>query len=53
LWNAVRSMEGAREAVVAAGIDPQRRGETLSVAEFASIERALRAEAERPPEGGD
>ena len=53
LWNAVRSMEGAREAVVAAGIDPQRRGETLSVAEFASIERALPAEAERPPEGGD
>jgi len=24
-----------------AGIDPQRRGETLSVEEFASIERAL------------
>jgi 16S rRNA (adenine1518-N6/adenine1519-N6)-dimethyltransferase len=41
LWNAVRSMPGAREALVAAGIDAQRRGETLSVAEFASIERAF------------
>jgi 16S rRNA (adenine1518-N6/adenine1519-N6)-dimethyltransferase len=41
LWNALRSMRGAREALVTAGIDPQRRGETLSVAEFAAVERAF------------
>jgi 16S rRNA (adenine1518-N6/adenine1519-N6)-dimethyltransferase len=41
LWNALRSMPGAREALQRAGIDPQRRGETLSVAEFAAVERAL------------
>jgi 16S rRNA (adenine1518-N6/adenine1519-N6)-dimethyltransferase len=41
LWNAVKPMPGAREALVAAGIDPQRRGETLSVEEFAAVERAL------------
>jgi 16S rRNA (adenine1518-N6/adenine1519-N6)-dimethyltransferase len=41
LWNAVKNLPGAREAVVAAGIDPQRRGETLTVAEFAAIERVL------------
>ena len=41
LWNAVKSVPGAREALARAGIDPQRRGETLSVAEFASIERAI------------
>ena len=38
---AVRAVPGAREAMARAGIDPQRRGETLSVEEFASIERAL------------
>jgi len=41
LWNALNSMEGGREALQKSGIDPQRRGETLSVAEFASIERQL------------
>jgi 16S rRNA (adenine1518-N6/adenine1519-N6)-dimethyltransferase len=41
LWNAVRAVPGAREAMARVGIDPQRRGETLSVEEFASIERAL------------
>jgi 16S rRNA (adenine1518-N6/adenine1519-N6)-dimethyltransferase len=41
LWNAVKSMPGAREALKAAGIDPQRRGETLTVEEFAAVERAL------------
>ena len=41
LWNALRSMPGAREALQRSGLDPQRRGETLSVAEFASIERAF------------
>jgi 16S rRNA (adenine1518-N6/adenine1519-N6)-dimethyltransferase len=41
LWNAIKPMPGAREALVAAGIDPQRRGETLSVEEFAAVERAL------------
>lgn len=41
LWNALRSVPGAREALERAGIDPQRRGETLSVEEFAAVERAL------------
>jgi 16S rRNA (adenine1518-N6/adenine1519-N6)-dimethyltransferase len=41
LWNAVKSMPGAREALERAGIDPRRRGETLSVAEFAAVEREL------------
>ena len=41
LWNALRSFPGGREALQKSGIDPQRRAETLSVAEFASIERAL------------
>ena len=41
LWNALNSMENGREALQRSGIDPRRRGETLSVAEFASIERQL------------
>ena len=41
LWNAVRAVAGAREAMAQVGIDPQRRGETLSVEEFAALERAL------------
>jgi 16S rRNA (adenine1518-N6/adenine1519-N6)-dimethyltransferase len=41
LWNALKGMRGAREALERTGIDPQRRAETLSVAEFAAIERAL------------
>ena len=41
LWNAVKGMPGAREALERAGIDPKRRGETLSVAEFAAVEREL------------
>lgn len=41
LWNALRSLPGAREALTRAEIDPRRRGETLSVAEFAAIERAM------------
>jgi 16S rRNA (adenine1518-N6/adenine1519-N6)-dimethyltransferase len=41
LRNALKAMPGAREALDSAGIDPQRRGETLSVAEFAAVERAL------------
>ena len=41
LWNALKGMRGAREALARAGIDPQRRVETLSVAEFAAVERAL------------
>jgi 16S rRNA (adenine1518-N6/adenine1519-N6)-dimethyltransferase len=41
LWNALKAMPGAREALERAGIDPQRRGETLSVAEFAAVERQL------------
>jgi 16S rRNA (adenine1518-N6/adenine1519-N6)-dimethyltransferase len=41
LRNSLRMMPGAREALEKAAIDPQRRAETLSVEEFASIERAL------------
>lgn len=41
LWNALKNFPGGREALEKAGIDPQRRAETLSVAEFASVERAL------------
>ena len=41
LWNALKPMPGGRDALERAGIDPQRRGETLSVAEFAAVERAL------------
>jgi 16S rRNA (adenine1518-N6/adenine1519-N6)-dimethyltransferase len=42
LWNALKGMPGAREALERTGIDPQRRGETLTVAEFASIERRFK-----------
>ena len=41
LWNALKHFAGGREALQKAGIDPQRRAETLTVAEFASLERAL------------
>jgi 16S rRNA (adenine1518-N6/adenine1519-N6)-dimethyltransferase len=41
LWNALAPLDGARDALRTAAIDPQRRAETLSVAEFAAIERAL------------
>jgi len=41
LWNALKNFEGGRAGLQASGIDPQRRAETLSVQEFASIERAL------------
>ena len=39
LWNALKNFAGGREALRKSGIDPQRRAETLGVAEFASIER--------------
>jgi len=41
LWNALKSLPGGREALEKAGVDPQRRGETLSVEEFAAVEQAL------------
>jgi 16S rRNA (adenine1518-N6/adenine1519-N6)-dimethyltransferase len=41
LWNALKAIPSAREALERAGIDPRRRGETLSVAEFAAVERCL------------
>ncbi|MFN2546251.1 MAG: 16S rRNA (adenine(1518)-N(6)/adenine(1519)-N(6))-dimethyltransferase RsmA [Myxococcales bacterium] len=47
LWNALKNFPGGREALKKAGIDAQRRAETLSVAEFASIERQIQP---RPPE---
>jgi 16S rRNA (adenine1518-N6/adenine1519-N6)-dimethyltransferase len=42
LWNAVRSAHftadhSLREAFSKAGIDPERRGETLTLAEFAQL----------------
>jgi len=36
-----------RSALEAAGIDPNRRAETLSVEEFAAVERALAARPQR------
>jgi 16S rRNA (adenine1518-N6/adenine1519-N6)-dimethyltransferase len=41
LWNALKALPGGRDALERAHIDPQRRGETLSVQEFAAVERAL------------
>ena len=41
LWNALKSLPGGREALEKAGVDPQRRGETLSVEEFAAVEQKL------------
>jgi 16S rRNA (adenine1518-N6/adenine1519-N6)-dimethyltransferase len=41
LWNALKSLPGGREALEKAGLDPQRRGETLSVEEFAAVEQRL------------
>ena len=41
LWNSLKHFEGGREGLRASGIDPQRRAETLSVEEFAAVERAL------------
>lgn len=47
LWNSIRSDrtlasdERIQAALAAAGVDPKRRAETLSVEEFAAIERAL------------
>ncbi|MGI9952574.1 16S rRNA (adenine(1518)-N(6)/adenine(1519)-N(6))-dimethyltransferase RsmA [Moorellaceae bacterium AZ2] len=47
LANALRSLTGAREpveaALAAAGIEPFRRGETLSLEEFARLSRCLQA----------
>jgi 16S rRNA (adenine1518-N6/adenine1519-N6)-dimethyltransferase len=54
LANALRAArlappEATAAALAAAGIDPSRRGETLTVAEWAALERALaRGGAERP-----
>ena len=41
VWNSIKPLTGAREALTRAGIDPMRRAETLSVEEFAAIERAF------------
>lgn len=48
LSNALRALaprEQLSEAFIGANIDPMRRGETLTVAEFAALERALSTEA--------
>jgi len=45
LWNALAPLEGGRAALERAAIDPKRRAETLSVAEFAAIERAFSGSA--------
>ena len=52
LGNALKPVEGARAALAAAGIDPMRRGETLSCLEFAAIERAMGPVKEAPVAGG-
>jgi 16S rRNA (adenine1518-N6/adenine1519-N6)-dimethyltransferase len=49
LWNALKTMPGAREALATAAIDPQRRGETLSVEEFAAVERSFGDTIRNPP----
>jgi 16S rRNA (adenine1518-N6/adenine1519-N6)-dimethyltransferase len=41
LRRSLQSLPGALEALVTLGIDPERRAETLSVAEFAAIARCL------------
>ncbi len=41
IWNSIKPLDGARQALSKSGLDPMRRAETLSVEEFASIERAF------------
>ena len=41
LRQSLKGLPGAVEALEALGIDPQRRAETLSVAEFVAVARAL------------
>jgi 16S rRNA (adenine1518-N6/adenine1519-N6)-dimethyltransferase len=41
LRSSIRSLPGALEALDKLGIDAQRRAETLSVAEFVALARAL------------
>jgi len=41
LWNALKHFENGRAALQKAGIDSQRRAETLGVDEFSKIEQAL------------
>ncbi|HVG69159.1 MAG TPA: hypothetical protein VM785_13235 [Gaiellales bacterium] len=41
LRQSLKSLPGALAALDALGIDPQRRAETLSVAEFVSVARVL------------
>ena len=35
--NALSSLPGGKEALAASGVDPRRRGDTLSIPEFAAI----------------
>jgi 16S rRNA (adenine1518-N6/adenine1519-N6)-dimethyltransferase len=41
LRQSLKGLRGALDALDTLGIDPQRRAETLSVAEFVSVARAL------------
>jgi 16S rRNA (adenine1518-N6/adenine1519-N6)-dimethyltransferase len=41
LRQSLKSLPGALEALAALGIDPQRRAETLAIAEFVALARAL------------
>jgi 16S rRNA (adenine1518-N6/adenine1519-N6)-dimethyltransferase len=41
LRQSLKSLPGALDALATLGIDPERRAETLSVAEFVSIAREL------------
>jgi 16S rRNA (adenine1518-N6/adenine1519-N6)-dimethyltransferase len=43
LRQSLKGVPGALEALAALSIDPQRRAETLSVAEYVAIARALSA----------
>jgi 16S rRNA (adenine1518-N6/adenine1519-N6)-dimethyltransferase len=56
LRQSLKGLPGALEALGGLGIDPQRRAETLSVAEFVSVARALSERAPAPdvePDLGD
>jgi 16S rRNA (adenine1518-N6/adenine1519-N6)-dimethyltransferase len=49
LRSSLKAMPGAVEALAVLGIDPERRAETLSVAEFVALARAIGAQSADPP----
>lgn len=52
LSNSLKAFENIREIVIQAGIDPQRRPETLSIEEFARISDYLTEQKKAMPEHG-